>query len=750
MATSGNKSVTVTSWDTLKFSWWQSGDQNIANNTTTVGWKLELIATGSGRIDSSASKTWSVTVNGTKYSGTNTVGIGNNSTKTLASGYTSITHEADGSKTFSYSFSQQFDIDFNGRVGTISGSGSGALNTIPRASQPSCITWPNHTQNVGNFGNTIAIHTNRASSAFTHVIRYAFGSTSGTCINAETGKLTSAEKIGTGFQWKIPETLMNLIPNGTSGSGTIYCDTYNGTTLIGTKSCGFTATVPASVKPTCTLTLDDTTGLDDIYGSPVQGLSKIKVTINPTLAYSSPIDSYSISIDGNKYNAATVTTGALKASGSVPVTVTVKDKRGRSGSASYTMSVWEYSSANISRLAVHRCDADGTENEQGEYIKVSFDAKVTVLSNYNTASYTLAYKKSSAANYTTVALSSLKDKYTVQGYSHVFPADGNSPYDVSITVKDSHSTTTRTTSASTAFTLYNCHRSGTGWRFGGVADKEYTVQNDLSLCQVGNSYAFQPGAFSGAKGYTLLARITLTSEAVNAPIVFTINKRGAVCPMHVYVRFINSGDTIDPALDTITYEGDNYGAFLVKDSTSTWKLYVDNTYGWSNPCLQSWYTTESQQARLTVTFPSEQVEELPTPYYRATPVKMRSLVDFIYPVGSIYLSYSHVDPATLFGGTWTRISNAFLWAVAADGTIGQTGGEKTHTLTTAEMPKHSHGIRWTSSNGNAGGTSQANPMVRYGDTGTGYSGATTVETGGGEAHNNMPPYIQVSAWRRTA
>ena len=179
MATSGYKSVTVTSWDSLKFSWWESS-QSIPNNTTTIGWKLELIATGSGRIDSSASKTWSVTVNGAKYSGTNTVGIGNNSTKTLASGYTNITHDADGSKTFSYSFSQQFDITFNSWIGTISGSGTGTLDTIPRASQPSCITWPNHTQNVGSFGDTISIHTNRASSAFTHTLRYAFGSKTGT------------------------------------------------------------------------------------------------------------------------------------------------------------------------------------------------------------------------------------------------------------------------------------------------------------------------------------------------------------------------------------------------------------------------------------------------------------------------------------------------------------------------------------------------------------------------------------------
>ncbi|WP_226164213.1 DUF859 family phage minor structural protein, partial [Hymenobacter terricola] len=127
----------------------------------------------------------------------------NNSTKTLASGTTTIAHNADGSKTFNYSFSQQFDITFNGWIGTISGSGSGTLNTIARASQPSCITWPEHTQNVGQFGDTISIHMNRLSSSFTHTVRYQFGTQSGTIATGVT----------TGTTWTIPASLMNLIPN---------------------------------------------------------------------------------------------------------------------------------------------------------------------------------------------------------------------------------------------------------------------------------------------------------------------------------------------------------------------------------------------------------------------------------------------------------------------------------------------------------------------------------------------------------
>lgn len=748
MATSGSKTVSVTSWDSLVFSWSVSG-QSVANNTSTVKWTLKLVSTSSGRIDSSVSKAWSVTVNGTKYSGTNTVGISNNSTKTLASGTTVISHGSDGSKFFSYSFSQEFNITFSGSsIGTISGSGSGTLDTIPRASQPSCITWPEHTQNVGEFGDQISIHMNRKSDTFTHTVRYQFGSQSGTIATGVT----------TGTTWTIPLTLMNLIPNATKGSGTIYVDTYNGSTKIGTKSCGFTATVPSSVKPTCSFTLEDITGIDDVYGSPVKGLSKIKITVSSTLAYSSPIVSCTITANGAKYSGTTATTGLLQTSGSSVVKATVTDKRGRTGTVSYTMTVQDYSSPSVDKLTVIRCDSDGTENDQGESVKVTFSATVSSMSSKNTATYKLKYKKSTDTTWTEVALSALVNTYTVTNKTHIFSADGNNAYDVELVVTDRHRSVTRTTSVSTAFTLYNCHPSGTGWRFGGVAEEEDTLQNDLALHQVGNSYAFQPDSFSGEKGYIKLATITLNTLNVNAPIVFTINRRGGLCPMTVYIRFASSSTTTDPDLASITYDGDNFGAFMVKNAVSTWTLYVDNTSGWSNPCLQSWYTTDNQMSRLSVVFPNGQVagtdpsvlkaESVDDEYFRATPAKMQSILDFIYPVGSIYLSYSHVNPGTLFGGTWERIENAFLWAVDASGTIGQTGGEKTHALTVAELPSHNHTISVANT---ATGSNAASNKIRYNGSDTSYLGTlATNTTGSGDAHNNMPPYIQVSAWRRTA
>lgn len=126
-----------------------------------------------------------------------------------------------------------------------------------------------------------------------------------------------------------------------------------------------------------------------------------------------------------------------------------------------------------------------------------------------------------------------------------------------------------------------------------------------------------------------------------------------------------------------------------------------------------------------------------------------SIIDSIYPVNSIYISYSHVNPATLFGGTWERINNTFLWACDANGEIGKTGGEKTHTLTTDEMPAHSHRVASSQLNPNAPSfNGYFNASHNSSKANAWY--VVSSDTGGDAAHNNMPPYIQVAVWRRTA
>ena len=125
-----------------------------------------------------------------------------------------------------------------------------------------------------------------------------------------------------------------------------------------------------------------------------------------------------------------------------------------------------------------------------------------------------------------------------------------------------------------------------------------------------------------------------------------------------------------------------------------------------------------------------------------------TFLDKVYPVNSIYISYSHTSPAELFGGSWTRLSNTFLWGCDSTGVIGQTGGEKTVTLTVNEMPSHQHFL----SNYNTGGTTADYSTYAVMAPGTvGYSAnVKTSFNGNGAAHNNMPPYTQVSIWRRIA
>jgi hypothetical protein len=115
----------------------------------------------------------------------------------------------------------------------------------------------------------------------------------------------------------------------------------------------------------------------------------------------------------------------------------------------------------------------------------------------------------------------------------------------------------------------------------------------------------------------------------------------------------------------------------------------------------------------------------------------------IYPVGAIYVSVSSTSPATLFGGTWEQIEDTFLLASGSTYSAGSTGGEATHKLTVNEMPSHTHEIATYASSGT--------------DFPSGYSYSSKgsknksfcVATGGGAAHNNMPPYLAVFVWKRT-
>ena len=126
----------------------------------------------------------------------------------------------------------------------------------------------------------------------------------------------------------------------------------------------------------------------------------------------------------------------------------------------------------------------------------------------------------------------------------------------------------------------------------------------------------------------------------------------------------------------------------------------------------------------------------------------KSLLDYLHPVGSIYQSTDSTPPADLFGGTWEQIKDRFLLAAGDSHAAGSTGGEEEHVLTAAEMANHTHGYDYTGQSITEG----VNAIRLYEAASTQYNAYTGKATSncGGQAHNNMPPYLAVYTWRRTA
>ncbi len=129
-------------------------------------------------------------------------------------------------------------------------------------------------------------------------------------------------------------------------------------------------------------------------------------------------------------------------------------------------------------------------------------------------------------------------------------------------------------------------------------------------------------------------------------------------------------------------------------------------------------------------------------------------LDRVYPVGAVYISTVSTSPSTLFGGTWEQIQGRFLVASGSNGesgdselslTAGATGGESKHTLTVNEMPAHRHTAREKNNSGAETAYSYVTENAK-----SAWGSTRISSTGGGQAHNILPPYLAVYMWKRTA
>lgn len=425
--------------------------QNITANTSNVTVKVTASCTG-GSYNALGTSSGSITIDGTKYSFS---GISyNTSEKSSWSGVVmtktvNVTHDSDGTKTLKCS------ATFDTRVssGVQGCSASKTLTTIPRKSTLSVAN--------GTLNTAQTLTVTRQATSFTHTITAKCGSASATIC---------AKSTSTSISFTPPLAWASQNTTGTSVSVTYTITTYSGDTNIGSNSYTKTCSIPASVKPGVSVAVTDPMGYANTYGGYLKGLSKFEVTIVATPAYGSAIASYKTTANGSTYTASSFTTGVLSSSGTLAVSSTVTDKRGRTGTASKNLTVLNYNKPSITALSVHRCNQDGTANDQGEYVKVVFSSSVTSLSSKNTATYKLEYKKTSASTYTVVTLTSYANNYAVSNGSYIFAADSGSSYNVRVTVTDKFDSGSKATSASTGFTIMHWLASGLGMAIGKVAE----------------------------------------------------------------------------------------------------------------------------------------------------------------------------------------------------------------------------------------------------------------------------------------
>lgn len=463
-ATSGSKDVSVANYITLRFSW-TAGTQNVGSNYTPVNWKLQLISSNSSaRISSTASKDYSVTVDGKTWSGTNTVGLSGGATKTLASGSKNIYHSSDGTKSFNYSFSQEFAITYSGAsVGTKTGSGSGTLNTIPRGSVLGSIS-------AFTIGNAINIPITKYSSSFTDTLTISVGGTT----------IKTISDIANGYDVSFTATeLTNIykkLPSATSGTFTFKLTTKSGSTTIGTSTKTAKGTIPSSVKPTISsVSLSEyVSGLAAQFGAYVQNKSRISGTINASAGSGSSIEAYKMVINGATYTSKTFTTGVLKTSGSNSYSLTITDKRGRTASTSGTFNVLAYTEPTISTFKVIRSNSDGTDNDEGAYAKINASATITSLSSKNTKSFVLRYRVKGSSSWTNIE--TYTGGYTYTATNKIVPnISVDNAYDFQLLATDyfnGSDPTEKAVSLSTAYTILDIKANGKGIAFGKVSTED--------------------------------------------------------------------------------------------------------------------------------------------------------------------------------------------------------------------------------------------------------------------------------------
>lgn len=451
--TTGNKYIKA------RIVW--SSTPNTLNNRSSVTATLYYGKSSSSSAATTGTIECRLTINGSAKSFNQRITLNPNDSWVAVGSHTvNVDHTTDGTKSIVISASGGIPgLTFS----STNCSATVILDKIPRATTP---TFGAATQTIGS---SMRINLPAADSTFYHTVVYSWGSLTGTI----------GTNLKSSVDWTIPIDFCTGVPNGTQGTLFVTAETFmsNGTSL-GKVTRSTPCNVPASVVPAISaITLSDSGGnVPSSWGVYVRGKSQLHVNITADGRYYSRIVGYSIKALGVTVTSNDSDVGIIPNAGTVNVEVTVTDSRGRTATATKSITVEDYVEPTIEAFSVERANNSGTPIDNGTYAKIPLKVSASPIGNKNTVEAKIYHMRSDLNDWTLAR--TIPVAYSIDQTVMIANMVASRSYAIKIEVVDAFGTTLVESTLNAEGAVMGWMPGGIGVSFGKAAEEAYTADFD--------------------------------------------------------------------------------------------------------------------------------------------------------------------------------------------------------------------------------------------------------------------------------
>lgn len=641
--------------------------QDIANNSTRVYWWFGIEKHSSAYAVQGGSGLFVAGLNGIEVLN-RSISFSFAASQTeigFADGFLDIPHNADGSKSFNLDFYFYPQTTASYFPGAMSGVGTYTCANIARATDPVL------SSTSVQLGSAVTITATPAVNTFTHKLYYRIGTDSNTLLNNMAAGTQS-------YSWTTPISFANRFTTTSRGTVTIVLETYNGDTLIGTKTADLTVTVPTSAGPTISnVAISEAVTSPNIatqFSGYVQNRSKLRVVTTATAQYGASISSYSVTVDGASYSGSTVTTNEIVSSGTVTVSVSVTDSRGITTTQNNSITVLEYTAPTLTVAEVVRSDANGTENEAGTNLKFTYNFNISSVNNKNTKSLKLQYKSGNTwTDLTTISAYTGNSSYVTSGITF----DTQTTYDVRFVISDFFTSTTVAKQVGPSFVLLDFGAGGRSAAIGQMSSDDGSLEAAIPFKPYGGIHAYDAGESAGSGAWVKVFSVRVLKRYSYGFFSFTtLQSAGGRSGCRVSLQ-ITGAAIADQTIQTFYIDNRLYLGLIraYKSSTDTFDIYIKK----QGTALIPIYSLEYSNSETAQVVPEFVNTAASPPSGAMTPTWIGL---HAFPIGTTFESTSNSNPSNNFGGTWTKIQDWETLTVSGSKVVTSVNYDANmHTLT---------------------------------------------------------------------